>query len=130
MGKTSILADALKAINNAERSGAKQVLIKPISKIIIKFLSIMMKYEYIQSFQIIDDQRSGKIVVNLSGRINKCGCIMPRYNLRLSNIKKFRNKCMPSKVFGILVLTTSKGVLDHKKAIKKRSSGKILGFFY
>ena len=30
---------------------------------------------YIGEFELIDDHRAGKIVVELNGRINKCGCI-------------------------------------------------------
>lgn len=33
--------------------------------------------DYIGEFEIVDDHRSGKIVVSLIGRINKCGVISP-----------------------------------------------------
>lgn len=44
MVKTSVLNDALNAINNAEKSGKRQVLIRPSSKVIIKFLHVMQKH--------------------------------------------------------------------------------------
>jgi len=47
------------------------VLIRPASKVIVKFLQVMMKHGYIGEFECIDDHRSGKIVVNLNGRLNK-----------------------------------------------------------
>ena len=52
-----------------------QVLIRPSSKVIIRFLTVMMKHGYIGEFEIVDDHRSGKIMVNLTGRINKCQVI-------------------------------------------------------
>ena len=44
MVKTSVLNDALKSINNAEKAGKRQVMIRPSSKVIIKFLSVMQKH--------------------------------------------------------------------------------------
>jgi len=56
------LQDALRAITHAEQRGKRQVLIRPSSKVIKKFLRVMQKHGYIGEFEIVDDHRSGKIV--------------------------------------------------------------------
>jgi ribosomal protein S8 len=124
------LADALKSINNAEKRGKRQVLIRPSSKVIVKFLTVMMKHGYISEFEIVDDHRSGKIVVNLTGRLNKCGVISPRFDVKLKNIESYMRNLLPSRQFGYLVLTTSGGIMDHEEARRKHLGGKILGFFF
>ncbi|KAK4696482.1 small subunit ribosomal protein S15Ae, partial [Lecanoromycetidae sp. Uapishka_2] len=130
MVKTSVLNDALNAINNAEKSGKRQVLIRPSSKVIVKFLHCMQKHGYIGEFEEVDDHRSGKIVIQLNGRLNKTGVISPRYNVRIADFEKWVVKLLPSRQFGYIVLTTSSGIMDHEEARRKHVAGKILGFFY
>merc|ERR1712048_82222 len=122
--------DALKDIVNAEKSGKRQVMLRPVSKVLIKFLRQMQKNGYINAFEIIDDARHGKIVVDLNGRLNKCGVISPRFDLKLKNFEKFVYQILPSRQFGHVILTTNKGIMDHNEARKNHTGGKVLGFFY
>ncbi|KAI9675644.1 MAG: 40S ribosomal protein S22 [Caeruleum heppii] len=130
MVRTSVLNDALNSINNAEKAGKRQVLIRPSSKVIVKFLSVMQKHGYIGEFEEVDDHRNGKIVIQLNGRLNKTGVISPRYNVRLGELEKWVVKLLPSRQFGFIVLTTSAGIMEHEEARRKHVAGKILGFFY
>merc|ERR1739848_637625 len=84
MVRISVLNDALVSIVNAERRGKREVLIRPSSKVVFKFLQVMMKHGYIGEFELIDDHRGGKIVVELTGRLNKCGVISPRFDVSSS----------------------------------------------
>ncbi|KAH0683302.1 hypothetical protein KY289_021054 [Solanum tuberosum] len=63
MVRVSVLNDALKSMYNAEKRGKRQ------------------KHGYIGEFEYVDDHRSGKIVVELNGRLNKCGVISPRFDV-------------------------------------------------
>ena len=98
----------------------------------------MQKKNYIGDFEVIDDRRGGKIVVELLGRLNKCGVISPRLDLKLKvfiwiNVKDFEKtvgNLLPSRQFGCIILTTTFGIMDHEEARRKNTGGKLLGFFY
>jgi small subunit ribosomal protein S15Ae len=130
MTKMSVLADVLKTISNAEKRGKRQVLLRPSSKVIIKFLQTMQKNGYIGDFTVLDDHRNGKIVVELIGRINKCGVISPRFDVPLKDVEKWVVNVLPSRQFGHIVMTTTFGIMDHEEARRRKTGGKILGFFY
>ncbi|KAJ0102024.1 hypothetical protein Patl1_06298 [Pistacia atlantica] len=134
MVRVSVLNDALKSMYNAEKRGKRQVMIRPSSKVIIKFLLVMQKHGYIGEFEYVDDHRSGKIVVELNGRLNKCGVISPRFDVGVKEIEGWTastvhlytfdlalyHYLLPGiSGFGYIVLTTSAGIMDHEEARRK-----------
>lgn len=67
------------------------------------FFCLFSPTGYIGEFEIVDDHRSGKIVVNLTGRLNKCGVISPRFDVPINDIEKWTNNLLPSRQFGYVV---------------------------
>ncbi|KAJ4167938.1 40S ribosomal protein S22 [Fusarium falciforme] len=149
--RTSVLSDALKSINNAEKQGKRQVILRPSSKAIVRFLELMQRHDYISEFEEVDDHRDGKIAVQINGRfvmvipqlsdepsiaeifyfrLNKCGVISPRFSVALGDLEKWVVRLLPARQFGHIVLTTSAGIMDHDQARRKHVSGKILRYFY
>lgn len=85
---------------------------------------------YIGEFEHVDDHRAGKIVVNLIGRLNKCGVISPRFDIAVPEIENWVTDLLPSRQFGYLILTTSAGIIDHEEARRLHTGGKILATVY
>ncbi|RVD92801.1 40S ribosomal S15A [Tubulinosema ratisbonensis] len=124
------LTATCKAINNANRRGKKSVLIRFTDKITRPFLEKMQKCGYIGNITYIKDNREGKVVVELTGRLNKCGSICPNYHLKFNDVESFRSKLLPARQFGHLILTCDKGIIDHNEAITYNTGGMVLGYFY
>merc|ERR1719310_1096377 len=126
MVRISFMQDALKNIN-AEKSGKRQVILLPISKTLVKFLNLMQKKGYINEYTIVDDARAGKIVVELNGRLNKCGVISPRFDLTVNKFENFVTSVLPSRQFGYVVVSTNEGIMVHNEAFQKQIGGKVIG---
>ena len=106
------------------------MILRPISKTLVKFLRLMQQKGYINEFTIVDDARAGKIVVELNGRLNKCGVISPRFDLKISKFEDFVNSILPSRQFGFVVISTNEGIMTHAEAFEKQIGGKVIGYFY
>ncbi|OAG32182.1 small subunit ribosomal protein S15Ae [Nematocida displodere] len=124
------LTAALKCINNANTSGKKEVLVRAPNKVIKNFLEYMQSKGYLSDIEYVDDHRKGKAIVTLNGRLNKCGSICPRFDVPFNHLERWSSRVLPARQFGHVVITTSKGILDHKECVEKHTGGKILGFFY
>ncbi len=127
------LANALSTIMNNEMRGHKEAIITPASKLIAMVLRVMQRYGYIGEFEHIDDGRWGKIKVQLLGRINKCGVIKPRFSVKYKELREMPHwlrKYLPSRDIGILILSTSQGVMSHREALERKIGGVLLAYVY
>ncbi|MBI3413547.1 MAG: 30S ribosomal protein S8 [Candidatus Aenigmarchaeota archaeon] len=124
-----LLNEALTVIRNAERAG-KTECTTPASELIKDVLLVMQKNGYIGNFERMDDKKSGRFKIELMMKINDCGAISPRFSISLKKMEKKEIVYLPAKDFGILVLSTSKGVMDQKEAKSKKIGGKLISFVY
>ncbi len=123
------LADVLSAIKNAERVGKKEC-ITPSSNLVREVLKVMQKDGYIGTFEFIDDGRSGKFRVELKNRVNDSNVIKPRYSVKMDEFEKWEKRFLPAKDFGILILSTNKGIMTHNEAKKQHVGGKLLAYVF
>ena len=127
------LANALSTILNNEMRGHKEAVITPASKLIAMVLRVMQKYGYVGEFEHIDDGRWGKIKVQLLGRINRCGVIKPRFSVKYRDLREMPHwlrKYLPSRDIGIIIISTSQGVMSHREALEREIGGVLLAYVY
>ena len=124
------LSNVLSVINNAEQRGMKQCSVKPSSKLITKVLEIMNSGLYIGSCKVIEDGKGDVVEISLIGAINKCGSIKPRFSVKIGSYEKFERRFLPAKDFGMLIISTAKGIMTHTDAKARGIGGKLLAYCY
>jgi small subunit ribosomal protein S8 len=124
------LANALSTIKNAERKGKGRCRIQPSSKIIGGVLSLLKDRGYVGSYEFVDDGKAGIFQVDLTGNINNCGVIKPRYPIKINDLERWESRYLPARDFGLLILTTTEGIISHNDARKKGIGGKLLAYVY
>ncbi len=124
------LANAMNVIKVAEHRGKAKAFIEPASKIAREVLMILQKENYVGEFEFIDDGKSGKFNVSLLGKINNCGAVKPQYSAKLSDWEKYEQRYLPGRGIGILVVSTSQGMMTHNEAKEKGIGGKLVAFAY
>lgn len=127
------LSNALSAIQNAEVRAKSEVVLWPASKLILNVLRVLQKDGYVGEFEYIDDGRWGKIKVQLLGRINKIGVVKPRHPVSYRELEEFPEwlkRYLPAYNIGILIVSTSQGVMSHKEAVEKKTGGVLLAYCY
>ena len=124
------LADACSCIKNAEVVCQSSVIINPRSKLIGTVLHILQANGFIGSFESIDDGRQGKFRVQLLGRINKIGVIKPRKPVKSKKIEIEEKNYLPAVNFGLILLSTSQGVMSHIEAKERHIGGRLLVYVY
>lgn len=124
------LANALSMMKNAEFRGKGQCNIQPSSKLIGGVLNVLKEKGYIGEFEYIDDGKAGVFQVKLIGNINNCGVIKPRYPVKRDELEKWESRYLPAQDFGLLILTTTEGIISQDEAKKHGIGGKVLAYVY
>ena len=130
MSMNDTLAAAMSKLMNCERIGKNTCIINPVSKTIKIVFDIMKKEGYIGDYNVTEDGKGGILEINLLGRINKCGVIKPRYPCKLDEYKKFEQRYLIAHNFGVLIVSTSQGMMTQHKAKEKSLGGRLVAYCY
>ena len=120
-----VLADCFSAIKNAEIIG-KDECFSPVSNLVKNVLEVMKSHGYIENFE----QVGKRFKIKLNHKINNCNVIKPRFSFKIDEFEKWEKRFLPATGFGILIVSTPKGVMTHENAKKESMGGKLLGYVY
>ncbi|MBO6084500.1 MAG: 30S ribosomal protein S8 [Candidatus Methanomethylophilaceae archaeon] len=124
------LNDAMSVMKNAAENGQSECIIEPSSKLIGRVLKVMQDNGYVNQFEYVEDGKAGKFRVMMKGAINDCGVIKPRYSVKVAELEKYEARFLPAQNFGVLILSTTEGVVTHNRARELGLGGKLLAYVY
>jgi|SRR3989338_4839453 len=124
------VSNALSKIMNAEKVTKRDCVIKPFSKTLKDILRIMNERKYIGEISEHQDGKGNFLKVELIGRINGCNAIRPRHSVKKGQFEKFEKRYLPAREFGVLVVSTSQGIMAHDDVKKKRIGGRLIAYVY
>jgi small subunit ribosomal protein S8 len=121
-----IVSDGLNQIMNAVRLEKENLTITRYSGVLIHLLEIMKQKGHITY---VVDELSRKVTVDIL-KLNICKAVKPRYSACVGDIDKYLRRFLPSRNFGTLIISTNKGLLDHKEAKAQKIGGSVIAYFY
>ena len=128
MNNQDPIADMLTRIRNANRVGRRMVLI-PKSKICVGIAAVLKDEGYIEEFDVVDDERQGQIRVKLKYSMSGEKVIHAIDRESTPGCRVYRAVDELPKVLngmGIVVISTSKGVMSDRKAREANVGGELL----
>lgn len=126
---TDHLADALNTIKTHEIVGQEKCTIR-YSSLIEEVLKLLKNNKYLKGYSKVDDGRGSLFEVELDGRINDCGVIKPRLPVRRNEWAKKEQEFIPGFGVGLLIVSTSKGVMTNTEAEQQRIGGRLLAYVF
>lgn len=124
------LSNALSKMQNAEKRGQTECIVKISSNSLKKILDIMNQKGFIGKYEEIETSYGHMLKINLIGKLNRCNVIKPRYPVKTEDFEKYEKKYLPAKDFGIIIVSTPLGIITHKEAKEKNTGGVLLAYCY
>jgi len=125
---TDPIADMLTRIRNASRVSIRRVDI-PASKLKRKISEVLLENNFIRSIDYVEDGLQGILRIRLRYTPDGISVIKGIKRISRPGLRIYKNKkdlIKGSKQPGMLVLSTSSGVMNEKEAIRRGISGEAL----
>ncbi|HEU4605302.1 MAG TPA: 30S ribosomal protein S8 [Nitrososphaera sp.] len=130
MPALNVLSNLFTTIYNNESRRKRECVVMPASKFSREVLRVLQKHRYVGEFEQVDDGRSGKFRIQLLAKINKCGIITPRFSVKKDAYFGWERQFLPAYSMGILLVSTSKGIMSHHEAQAENLGGVLVGYVY
>ncbi len=126
---TDHLADALNTIKTHEYAGQMKCRIRA-TKLTGEVLKLLKAHNYLKDYKEVLERSTAYYEVELDGRINDCGVIKPRFPVKRHDWAKKEERFIPGVGVGLLIVTTSQGIMTNTEAEDKKIGGRLVAYVY
>jgi small subunit ribosomal protein S8 len=124
------LANGLSKLMNYEKIGRQTVTLYPASVMIKDVVVILQKAGFVGEATSQDTTRGTVVTVPLLGAINSIGVIKPRFAVQRDAFEKFEKRFLPARGVGVIIISTSKGLMSLEEAKKENIGGRLIAYCY
>jgi small subunit ribosomal protein S8 len=119
------VSDGLNKMMNAVRARKNSIKISRSSKLLLSVLAIAKLKGYVKSFK----TEGNEVSIEL-GNIHGCQAIKPRFIAKVDEFGKYEKRYLPGKGLGIIIVSTSQGIMTHQTAQDKKIGGSLIAYIY
>ncbi len=130
MTQNDPLAAVLSSLQNYDQLGKPQLRTRNSSVLLKQVLALMQQHGYLGSFEEEPDVKGATLQINLLGTINKTGVIKPRFAVKAADYEKWERRFLPARGFGLIVVSTTQGLMPAAQAKKHRLGGRLISYCY
>jgi len=132
MSLTDPIADMLTRIRNALLVKKKDVTM-PSSRLKVEVTKILKEEGYIKNFRVIDDNKQGSLIITLKYTENKCSVITGLQKISKPGCRIYcKRDAIPTVLdgLGIVIVSTSQGIVTGKKCKERGLGGEVLCYIW
>jgi small subunit ribosomal protein S8 len=119
-----IVSDVLNQIMNMKKAKKDSIVVDRSSKLLLNILSLAKENGY------LDYEVDGRQVTIKIKSLNEIRAIKPRYTVPVEGMDKYVRRFLPAKNFGILIISTNKGLMTHAEAKENNIGGCVIAYIF
>ena len=120
-----VIADALNKMLNASKAGKISLQLARHSKLLVSVLALAKLKGYVKNYRIENNLLNIEI-----GKLNMCRAIKPRFVVKVDEIEKYVQRYLPARDIGMIIISTSQGLMTHNTSQEKNIGGSLIAYFY
>jgi small subunit ribosomal protein S8 len=121
-----IINDFFSHATNCINVGRRVVEFNYYNKLLLNILEKLKEYKYIEGYK----TEGKKIVAIFSEYFNFGKAIHPRFPVSYRELEKYEKRYLPASGFGILLVSTNKGVKTNEECKREKIGGVLVAVVY